>query len=336
VFKTKKSLKFRIISILSALAIIFILIYSVGLEDFYRVILYASPAGLVFAIIIYSLSWILRTTRLERMCKNVGSNIGYWDLFKLYISGNALNVILPAKLGDAAVICYLKMRGIGIGMAAAIAVQCRILDVLALVILTLPSAILLFRETPPEWIKFMLMASILIVSLPLGIILLSRFSNLNGLLNRNLKLQMKKGYLHLFAEKAEDAYLGYLKIATKKRLFAVTLLLSLFIWLLDILTCYEVSLAVGVKVPTLLVILAVSLANVGKSAPATPGSIGIYESILAAVLTLFGVPMRLAVPIAILDHAIKNAFTLALGVPATMNQGLDLCELDRRSEAQEH
>jgi uncharacterized protein (TIRG00374 family) len=227
------------------------------------------------------------------------------------------------------------MRGIGIGMSTAITVQCRILDVLALIMLSLPSVILLFRESPPEWIWFMLIASVLIVSLPLGIMLLIRYRKLQHLLNRNFGLQMKNRYLRLFAMKAKDAYLGYLKIASAKPLFAVTLLLSLSIWLFDCLTCYAVSLAVGVQVPILVVILAVSLANVGKSAPATPGSIGIYESILAAVLVLFGLSMELAVPIAILDHAIKNFFTLALGVPATMEQSLDLRKLVERSDVEE-
>ena len=120
-----------------AIAILFVLTYSVGLGNFYRIIISASPAGLISAVIIYSVSWILRTVRLDSLVKNVGANVGTWELFKLYISGNALNVILPAKLGDAAVICYLRMQGIGIGMSAAIAVQCRILDVLALLILSL-------------------------------------------------------------------------------------------------------------------------------------------------------------------------------------------------------
>ncbi|MDD1721993.1 MAG: flippase-like domain-containing protein [Methanothrix sp.] len=319
-----------------ALAILFVLVYSVGLGNFYRVIIYASPAGLISAVMIYSLSWILRTVRLDSLVKNVGANVETWELFKLYISGNALNVILPAKLGDAAVIFYLKMRGIGIGMSTAIAVQCRILDVLALLILSLPSAILLFREKIPEWISLMLVGSLIIAALPLGVVILSKTGNLPHLMNKKFTFLNKKKNVSLFMEKARDAYFEYIKLASIKRLFAISLILSLFIWLLEILTCYANSLALGAQVPVLAVVLGVSLANMGKVAPATPGSIGIYESILAAVLALFGVPMELAVPIAILDHAIKNSFTLALGVPATTNQGLDLCELAKRSQAQEY
>ena len=328
-------LRFRIASALLALAILFVLAYSVGLGNFYRVIIYASPAGLISAVMIYSLSWILRTVRLDSLVKNVGANVETWELFKLYISGNALNVILPAKLGDAAVIFYLKMRGISIGMSTAIAVQCRILDVLALLILSLPSAILLFREKIPEWISLMLVGSLIIAALPLGVVILSKTGNLPHLMNKKFIFLNKKKNVSLFMEKARDAYFEYIKLASIKRLFAISLWLSLLIWLLEILTCYANSLALGAQVPVLAVVLGVSLANIGKVAPATPGSIGIYESILAAVLALFGVPMKLAVPIGILDHAIKNSFTLALGVPATANQGLNLCELAKKSQAQE-
>jgi len=57
----------------------------------------------------------------------VGKNIGIFDLFKLYISGYALNVMLPAKLGDVATVGYLKMKGVHIGRSAAIILQTRIL-----------------------------------------------------------------------------------------------------------------------------------------------------------------------------------------------------------------
>ena len=335
-YNTKKSIKFSIMPFVFASAIILVLIYSVGFENIFRVIAYASPVGLISAVFIYSISWILRAVRLESLCKNVGAHVGIKELFKIYISGNALNVILPAKLGDAAVMGYLKMHGISIGMSAAITVQCRILDVIALVLFTLPSAILLFPEALPEWIRFIIIASALIVLLPIAIVLLSRCMGSENILKMIPELKTKSKHLHLFAEKAKEAYFGYLKIASEKQLFSFTLLISLFIWLLDILTCYEVSLAIGVQVPTSVAVLAVSLANIGKSAPATPGSIGIYESILAAILALFGISMQLAVPIAILDHAIKNLFTLALGVPATMSQGLSLYELVRSYEAQKH
>ncbi|MCK4339944.1 MAG: hypothetical protein KAW87_08170 [Candidatus Cloacimonetes bacterium] len=75
----------------------------------------------------------------------------------------------------------------------------------------------------------------------------------------------------------------------------------------------------------IIIILAVSMGNVGKSAPATPGAIGIYETVLAAVL--FGVSFDLAIVVAILDPAIKNLFTLVISVPATAGIGIDVSSL---------
>jgi uncharacterized protein (TIRG00374 family) len=139
-------------------------------------------------------------------------------------------------------------------------------------------------------------------------------------------------FLKLAVEKTRDAYEGYHEIVLNKKLLAASILLSLMIWLFDGLTCYAVSIAVGTQIPIIVVILAVSIGNLGKSAPATPGSIGIYESVLAAVLVLFGVSFDLAIVIAILDHAIKSLFTLMIGVPATAGIGLNVSEIVRKRE----
>ncbi|VVB67327.1 Lysylphosphatidylglycerol synthase TM region [uncultured archaeon] len=331
----RSPLLIRVLAFSASLAILLALIHFAGFENFYQIMLNASPLWLAAAVAIYAASWIFRTFRLGTLSKEAGANIGVWELFKLQISGYALNVILPAKLGDAATVCYLTMRGIGIGMSTAIVVQCRVLDVLALILLSLSSLALLFRKSPPEWIWMTIIGSLLIVSLCLGVVLLDRKMSLLHLSGRYLEPHMENGYLRSFSEKARDAYVGYRDIASNKLLFATGISLSLFIWLLDCLACYMVSLAVGAQVSLLAVILAVSLGNMGKSAPATPGSIGIYESILAAALAFFGMPIDLAVSIAILDHALKNIFTLALGIPATTEQSLDLYELVRRGEVKE-
>jgi len=63
--------------------------------------------------------------------------------------------------------------------------------------------------------------------------------------------------------------------------------------------------------------------------PSIPGGIGIYESALAGILVLFGTPVDIAITIAILDHAIKNIFTLVFGIPATTSIGLNFSDIKR-------
>lgn len=317
---------YRIIAFFIGIGILLALIYHAGFERFLDIILQTSPYWIATAIIVYAASWIFRTWRLERFTTHAGKNIKIFDIFKLYISGYALNVILPAKLGDAATVGYLKMEGIIIGRSAAIILQTRILDVLALILLSIPALILFSKKAAPNWIMTTIFICLFIVAVPIGIVILDKNKLFSGLLEKwGNKFSHK--ILKLAMEKAKDAYESYHEIVLNKKLLVASILLSLMIWLFDGLTCYTVSIAVGTQIPITTVVLAVSLANIGKSAPATPGAIGIYESILAAVLVLFGVSFDVAIVIALLDHAIKNLFTLVIGVPATASIGVNISKI---------
>ena len=320
---------YRTITFTIGIGILVALIYHAGSERFLDIILQTSPYWIAVSAIVYAASWVFRTWRLERFTTHAGKNIKLFDLFQLYISGYALNVILPAKFGDAATIGYLKMEGIDIGRSAAIILQTRLLDVLSLILLSIPAFILFFEIKTPNWIMTTIFICILIVTVPIGIVVLDKNKIFSGILGE-LGNKFNHKFLKLAAGKAKDAYEGYHEIVSDTKLLGASILLSLMIWLFDGLTCYTVSIAVGAQISIVVVILAVSIGNVGKSAPATPGAIGIYESILAAVLVLFGVSFDVAIVIAILDHAIKNFFTLVIGVPATTNIGLNILDFNAK------
>jgi len=324
-----KSWAYRIIAFIIGIGILLALIYQAGFERFLDIILQTSPYWIATAVIVYAASWIFRTWRLKRFTTHAGKNIRIFDLFKLYISGYALNVILPAKLGDAATVGYLKMKGINIGRSAAIILQTRILDVLALILLSIPALILFSEKAAPNWIRTTIFICLFLVAVPIGIVVIDKNKVFSSLLEK-LGNKSSHKFLKLAVEKTKDAYEGYHEIVLNKNLLAASILLSLMIWLFDGLTCYVVSIAVGAQISIIVVVLAVSIGNVGKSAPATPGAIGVYETVLAAVLVLFGVSFDLAIVIAILDHAIKNLFTLAIGVPATAGIGIDATGLYKR------
>jgi len=321
-----KSWAYRIIAFIIGIGILLALIYQAGFERFLDIILQTSPYWIATAVIVYAASWIFRTWRLERFTTHAGKNIRIFDLFKLYISGYALNVILPAKLGDAATVGYLKMKGINIGRSAAIILQTRILDVLALILLSIPALILFSEKAAPNWIRTTIFICLFLVAVPIGIVVIDKNKVFSSLLEK-LGNKSSHKFLKLAVEKTKDAYEGYHEIVLNKNLLAASILLSLMIWLFDGLTCYVVSIAVGAQISIIVVVLAVSIGNVGKSAPATPGAIGVYETVLAAVLVLFGVSFDLAIVIAILDHAIKNLFTLAIGVPATAGIGVGMAQI---------
>jgi uncharacterized membrane protein YbhN (UPF0104 family) len=93
---------------------------------------------------------------------------------------------------------------------------------------------------------------------------------------------------------------------------------SLAIWALDVLTALAVFAAFGYSLtPSLVAVgfFAVSVGNLAKVLPLTPGGVGLYEgafTIIVAPLTPVGVTTALS--IAIVDHAVKNAVTILGGI----------------------
>ena len=161
---------------------------------------------------------------------------------------------------------------------------------------------------------------------PIGIVVFDKNKKFSDILEK-LKNRFGHRFLKLAIEKTKAAYESYHEIISDKNLLISSVLLSVMIWLFDGLTCYGVSIAVGAQISIIAAILAVSIGNLGKIAPITPGAVGIYESILAGVLVFLGVPFDIAIVIAILDHLVKKAFTLAFGMPATAGIGITMAQI---------
>jgi len=93
---------------------------------------------------------------------------------------------------------------------------------------------------------------------------------------------------------------------------------SVAIWSLDVLTALAVFAAFDYSLtPSLVAVgfFAVSVGNLAKVLPLTPGGVGLYEgafTIIVAPLTPVGVTAALS--IAIVDHAVKNAVTILGGI----------------------
>lgn len=313
----------RLLLFILGLTVILLLIYYAGLNNVLDKLEHANPLFIALSIGAYASSWIFRTERLKELVKNTCKKISFWTLFKIYISGYALNVLLPAKLGDVATIGYLNMNKIGIGKSTAIVIQTRILDVIALIIISVLSMWFVCAGPQPGWIISSVIFSMIIVSIPIGIVTLDREKKAISTINYAIWF-VKKDFSKNMITKIADAYDEYHNIISDRKMFFYTIILSLFIWLIDGITCFMVSLSLNTSISIALCIFAVMIANIGKSFPSTPGSIGIYEVVLASVLTIFGIPYSYAILIAVIDHLIKNLFTLAIGLPLTLTIGMNI------------
>ncbi|MFB6130063.1 MAG: YbhN family protein, partial [Salinigranum sp.] len=116
---------------------------------------------------------------------------------------------------------------------------------------------------------------------------------------------------------------------------------SVAIWTLDVATAVLVMSAFGVGLgPAALVsvaFFAVSVGNLAKVLPLSPGGIGLYEAAFTALvvgLTPVGAPTAFGA--AILDHAVKNAVTVVGGAASMLVLNVSLTTaVDRSSGARD-
>jgi len=155
---------------------------------------------------------------------------------------------------------------------------------------------------------------------------------------------------------SSDAYAGYVAgvlerfagdvqaVATDRGAFLRVGATSVAIWTIDVATAILVLAAfgVGLEVTTLVAIgfFAVSVGNLAKVLPLSPGGIGLYEGAFTVlVVGLTPIPAGTALAAAIVDHAVKNVVTIAggLGSMAWLNVSLTTAVRETRDvEAPTH
>jgi len=139
-----------------------------------------------------------------------------------------------------------------------------------------------------------------------------------------------------------EQFVGDLQtVASEPRAFVRIGAASLLVWTLDVATAALVLAAFGVPTPpaTLVAVcvFAVSVGNLAKVLPLTPGGVGLYEAaftVLVAGLTPIGAGVAFAA--AVLDHAVKNGVTVAGGVASMLALNVSLTRaVDEAGEARE-
>jgi uncharacterized membrane protein YbhN (UPF0104 family) len=150
---------------------------------------------------------------------------------------------------------------------------------------------------------------------------------------------------HAVSRLSSDAYADYVTgvierfvadlqaVAGTRSAFVRVGATSLLVWVLDVVTAVAVLAAfpaVSLSPPLLVAVgfFAVSVGNLAKVLPLSPGGVGLYEAAFTAfvvVLTPAGaVPAAVAFAAAVLDHAVKNAVTLAGGAVSMLALNVSL------------
>ncbi len=253
-----------------------------------------------------NLSWFATAFRLYVLCHR---ETPYGTVLLAQSLGQFLNLLLPAKLGEAAKMALLRRsQSGGLAQVTEIVFWERFSDLNILLSLALLSGALLGSSLFAAPLAFA------VGGLWGGVFVLKFWGGFVEGLLACLPWPRVAGFL-----------LGVAR-ALRERLsmsFALGLAaLTLPLWLGSVAVHWWMLNGVFGFDLTPVQVLAVSVVGLaGLSAPTTPGSVGVYEAALVTALAAFGYSREESLAAALLLHAVQLAPVLAIGCWATLRTG---------------
>ena len=338
--------------LLSVLAIGLMFLY-LDVERVIDEILGADPLLVGLAAAVYLLSWPVRGWRYADILAALGfrEKVGFLT-GAIFISQTG-NLVFPARAGDAVRAYVVKARRAvpyTTGFAS-LAVE-RVFDLLTItflagsvllgLVLLAPEQVQALSQTVGEGVGIsgsgqsartaLVVATVVgvgAIAAVLGIVLSAR-SDRNRI-REIVEWASEDSYVEFVATILERFVGDVQQVAAAPGAFVRVGLSSVLIWAIDVATALLVFGAFGVDVPLGLLLavgfFAVSVGNLAKVLPLSPGGIGLYEGAFTVlVVALTGVSPAVAFGAAIVDHGIKNAITVLGGAASMIGLNVSLTE----------
>lgn len=264
----------------------------------------------LFVLIMFSMQY-LRSYRWGVILQPL-EKIDQLSLFSVTCVGFLAIAAIPARIGELAR-PYLISRRSSITMSAALGTVIveRILDMLTVLAMAI---IVLFFVDLPSWI---VKSSIIFSLIALGVfgfiifLIMRREAALKFI---NIILNRLPGK---FANKIDELihhFIDGLEIITNVRLFLYLLIISIVIWLMDVLAIYVLLQAFDFDLPVIAAFVAMIIVIIGIAIPTAPGFIGNWHYACVLSLGLFGLPRADALSFAVVNHFLSMALVLVFGI----------------------
>ena len=329
----------------------------------------ADPVLVAVAAVVYVLSWPLRGVRYRDILGRIGFEERASFLTGAIFISQTGNLVFPARLGDTVRAYVVKTRrGVPYPSGfASLAVE-RVFDLLTITLLAGVVLVGLAATGGTADLAAALFGGAgrraasgrTGVTVAVGVGLAAVLSVVAIVASARSERELARGLVRRVSGEeflSSDSYADYVidvierfagdvqTVAADAPSFVRVGGASLVIWTLDVVTAYIVLLAFDVPVGAaqLLAVsfFAVSVGNLAKVLPLSPGGVGLYEgafSVLFVALTPVGATTALGA--AIVDHAVKNLVTVVGGGVSMLYLNVSLTtavgrarELDAESDA---
>ena len=328
----------------------------------------ADPTLVGVSAVVYGLSWPLRGQRYRDILAELGYDGDLAFLTGAVFISQTGNLVFPARLGDGVRAYVVKARrGVPYPSGfASLAVE-RVFDLLAITVLAGSVLVGLVATGGADGLAAAIAADVgtvriggetiapgeaartaLRVAAGVGVIAVVAIAVIvasarrdTGLVGRAVRAISDDSYA-TYVTGIIERFVGDIQaIAGDRAAFMRVGVASLAVWAVDVATAVAVVAAFGFALtPYLVAVLffAVSVGNLAKVVPLSPGGLGLYEGaftlIVVGLTAVPGLTAAVALAVAVVDHAVKNVVTVAGGVAATLLFNVSLTEaVEGASEA---
>ncbi len=314
----------------------------------------ANPWLVALAAFVYLISWPIRGYRYRDILAELGFDERTGFLTGAIFISQTGNLVFPARAGDAVRAYVIKARRhvpYASGFAS-LAVE-RVFDLLTITFLA-GSVFLGLAAFAPQYLTDLVQTviagtgltgaqeqsaqtAVVVASVvglaaiaAVGVIVLSARSERNRI-RGVVEWASDDSYVEYVAGVLERFVVDIQTVAANRAAFASVGTASLGVWIIDVITALLVFVAFGVSLPLGLLLavgfFAVSVGNLAKVLPLSPGGIGLYEAAFTVlVVALTPVSPEVALGAAIVDHGIKNVVTVFGGAASMVVLNVSLTE----------
>ena len=279
-----------------------------GVMDDFRTI---RSGYVLLAVAAMFLMQLLRSIRWGIILRPIGK-VGQISLFSVTSVGFLAIIAIPARLGELAR-PYLIAKKSRIPMSSALGTIFveRVLDSLTVLIIAVLA--LFFTPLPPWLVR----SSVLFLLVTLGLfavmilMIVRREATLRILAPLIGRLPAR--YAGAVNRLIDHFIEGFRIVVNPALLFSATLL-SIVIWLVDVLVIYLLFLAFDFHLPVAAAFVLMIILIIGIAIPTAPGFIGNWHYFCILGLGLFGIPKTEALTFAIIYHALSIGIVILLGL----------------------
>jgi glycosyltransferase 2 family protein len=326
-----------IIVLVLAAALLGVFFYNVDLRSVAREIVHAHPGWLLFSLVSMFVNLALRAWRWQYLLAPLGMP-SFANAFRATTVGFAASAVLPARAGEVIRPYFLsRHEKVSATGAFATVILERLLDMITVLAL-LAFYVFIVRpnlDADPAALEAVKWTSVLaaagaLAALAVLFVLAGHPARLGAALGR-LERVVPSALAGLLARVAEKFASGLAVIRRPGRL-AVSLVLSIPLWLSIAAGIWAVAVAFRLAVPFSGSFLVVALLVVGVAVP-TPGAVGgFHEAFRFSATTFFGASNDAAVAAAIVLHLMTIGPQLLLGLFFAAQEGLNLASMQRLAE----